>query len=148
MSMDLENKVRSFAEVERSLIELQRDYDIKLKLYDDFLNRYEMARVSGDLGRYEEMERIKVIDKPFTPSRPNALPAALFIVAGFFAGLGIGTGLTAIAEISDTSLRLRETLESMTGLPVITRIPAMPHAMALTYNPSTDSFSHDEGNSS
>lgn len=145
MSMGLENKVRSFAEVERSLIELQRDYDIKLKLYDDFLNRYEMARVSGDLGRYEEMERIKVIDKPFTPSSPNALPAALFIVAGFFAGLGIGTGLTAIAEISDTSLRLRETLETMTGLPVITRLPAMPNALPLTYNPQTDSFSHDEG---
>ena len=145
MSMTLENKVRSFAEVERSLIELQRDYDIKLKLYDDFLNRYEMARVSGDLGRYEEVERVKIIDKPFTPSRPNALPALLFVVAGFFAGLGIGTGLTAIAEISDTSLRLRDTLESMTGLPVITRLPALPHALPVTYNPQTDTFSHEQG---
>lgn len=147
MSLNLENKVRSFAEVERSLIELQRDYDIKLKLYDDFLNRYEMARVSGDLGRYEAVERVKIIDRPFTPSRPNAMPALLFVVAGFFAGLGIGTGLSAIAEISDTSLRLRDTIESMTGLPVLTRIPVMPHAMALTYNPATDSFSH-EGDSS
>ena len=144
-SLNLESKVRDFAEVERSLTELQRDYDVKLKLYEDFLNRYEMARVSGDLGRYEEMERVKVIDKPFTPSRPNVIPAALFIVAGFFAGLGIGTGLAAISEISDTSLRLRETVETMTGLPVITRLPAMPQALPLTYNPQTDSFSHEEG---
>ena len=139
----LQDKVRSFAEVERSLTELQRDYDIKLKLYEDFLNRYEMARVSGDLGRYEEIDRVKVIDKPFTPSRPNAIPAILFIVAGFFAGLGIGTGLAAISEVSDTSLRLRETVETMTGLPVITRLPAMPQALPLTYNPQTDSFSHE-----
>ncbi|AMO57816.1 GumC family protein [Endozoicomonas montiporae] len=144
-SEKLQDKVVSFAEVERSLTELQRDYDIKLKLYEDFLNRYEMARVSGDLGRYEEIEKVKVIDKPFTPSRPNGIPAILFIVAGFFAGLGIGTGLAAISEISDTSLRLRETIETMTGLPVITRLPAMPHALPLTYNPQTDSFSHDEG---
>ena len=143
-SENLEAKVRDFAEVERSLTELQRDYDIKLKLYDDFLNRYEMARVSGDLGRYEDMERIKVIDKPFTPSQPNEIPAVLFIVAGFFAGLGIGTGLAAISEISDTSLRLRETVETMTGLPVITRLPSLPHALPLTYNPQTDSFSHEE----
>lgn len=143
ISKEMENKVTSFAQVERSLIELQRDYDIKLKLYEDFLNRYEMARVSGDLGRYEEVERVKVIDKPFTPSKPNTLPAALFIVAGFFAGLGIGTGLTAIAEISDTSLRLRDTIETMTGVPVITRLPAMPQAVCITYNPDTDSFSGD-----
>ena len=147
LSLDLENKVRSFAEVERSLTELQRDYDIKLKLYDDFLNRYEMARVLGDLERYEEIERVKVIDEPFTPSRPSTIPAALFVLAGFFAGLGIGTGLTAIAEISDTSLRLKATIESMTGLPVLTRLPAMQHAIGLTYNPATDSFSQ-EGDSS
>ena len=143
-SENLEVRVRDFAEVERSLTELQRDYDIKLKLYEDFLNRFEMARVSGDLGRYEEMERVKVIDKPFTPSRPNEIPAVLFVVAGLFAGLGIGTGLAAISEISDTSLRLRETVETMTGLPVITRLPSMPQALPLTYNPQTDSFSHEE----
>ena len=144
ITQGMERKVQSFAEVERTLIELQRDYGIKLKLYEEFQNRYEMARVSGDLGRYEEVERVKIIDAPFTPSRPSALPAALFIVAGIFAGLGIGTGLSAIAEISDTSLRLRDPLEAMTGIPVITRLPAMPQALLLTYNPTTDSFSRDD----
>ncbi|MGI9276778.1 MAG: GumC family protein [Endozoicomonas sp.] len=144
ITREMEDKVQSFTRVERALVELQRDYDVKQKLFEDYLNRYEIARVSGDLGRYEEVERVKIIDAPFTPSSPNALPAALFIVAGFFAGLGIGTGLIAIAEISDTSLRLREPLESMTGIPVITRLPTMPQALCLTYNPTTDTFSEDD----
>lgn len=144
LAEDLESKVQSFAEVERSLVELQRDYNIKQQLYDDFLNRYEMARVTGDLGEYEESERVQVIDKPFTPSSPNKLPAALFILAGFFAGLGIGTGLTAIAEISDTSLRLQETIEKIAGLPVLARLPNMPEAPALVYDPKSDTFNGEE----
>ena len=141
---ELKDKVQSFAQVERTLVELERDYNIKQRLYDDFLNRYEMARVTGDLGEYEEAERVQVIDKPFTPSSPNKLPAALFIVAGFFAGLGIGTGLTAIAEISDTSLRLQETIEKMAGIPVLARLPNMPDAPMLIYDASSDTFNREE----
>ena len=141
---ELKQKVQSFAQVERSLVELERDYNIKQKLYDDFLNRYEMARVTGDLGEYEEAERVQVIDEPFTPSSPNKLPAALFIIAGFFAGLGIGTGLTAIAEISDTSLRLQETIEKMAGIPVLARLPNMPNAPMLIYDASSDTFNKEE----
>ena len=140
MADDLLQKVQSFAQVERSLVGLQRSYNIKLTLYNDFLNRYEMAVVTGNLGQYEESERVQVIDEPFTPSSPNKLPAALFIVAGLFAGLGIGTGLSAIAEISDTSLRLQETIEKMAGLPVLARLPIMPDAPPLTYDTSTDMF--------
>lgn len=140
---DLQDKVQSFAQVERTLVELERDYNIKQKLYDDFLNRYEMARVSSDLGVYQETERVQIIDKPFTPSNPNKLPAALFIVAGFFAGLGIGTGLTAISEISDTSLRLQETIEKMAGIPVLARLPNMPNAPMLVYDASSDTFNKE-----
>ncbi len=140
MSNELFAKVQSFAQVERNLVELERDFNIKQKLYDDFLNRYELARVTSDLGTYEESERVQIIDQPFTPSSPNKLPAALFIVAGLFAGLGIGTGLSAIAEISDTTLRLQETVEKMAGVPVLTRLPAMPHAPLLSYDSASDKF--------
>ena len=144
LANELKQKVQSFAQVERTLVELERDYNIKQKLYNDFLNRYEMARVTGELGAYEESERVQIIDKPFTPSSPNKLPAALFIVAGLFAGLGIGTGLTAIAEISDTSLRLRETIEKMAGIPVLARLPNMPDAPMLVYDASSDTFNREE----
>lgn len=140
----LRNKVQQFAEVERSLVELQRDFQIKQKLYDDFLNRYVMAQVTEDLSAYEESERVKIIDEPFTPSSPNQLPASLFIVAGLFAGVGIGTGLAAISEISDTTLRLQDTVERMAGVPVLARIPSMPQAPTLVYDPEKDWFNDEE----
>ncbi|MGB1271032.1 MAG: GumC family protein [Endozoicomonas sp.] len=140
----LQKKVQDFAEIERTLVELERDLNIKKKLYDDFHNRYVMAQVTGDLSSYEEAERVQIIDKPFTPSNPNKLPASLFAIAGLFAGLGIGTGLAAIAEISDTSLRLQDTIEKMAGIPVLARLPAMPQAPALTYDASRDRFTEEQ----
>ena len=141
----LQEKVQQFADIERTLIELQRDFNIKQKLYDDFLNRYVMAKVTEDLSVYEESERVKIIDEPFNPSSPNQLPISLFVIAGLFAGLGIGTGLAAIAEISDTTLRLQDTIEQLSGIPVLARIPAVPEVPALTYNADTDGFSDGDG---
>lgn len=143
-SSKLQNNVQRFAEVERTLIELQRDFSIKQRLYDDFLNRYVMAKVTENLSAYEESERVKIIDKPFTPSSPVQLPAALFIVAGVFAGIGIGTGLAAIAEITDTTLRLQDAVERIAGVPVLARIPSMPKAPVLVYDSDKDWFDDGE----
>lgn len=140
----LQSKVTQFADVERTLVELQRDFGIKQKLYDDFLNRYVMAKVTEDLSSYQESEQVKIIDEPFTPSSPNQLPASLFIVAGVFAGLGIGTGLAAISEISDTTLRLQDSIERIAGVAVLARIPSMPKAPTLIYDAEKDWFDDGE----
>ena len=103
-----------------------------------------MAQVTENLSAYEESERVKIIDKPFTPSNPVQLPAVLFIVAGVFAGIGIGTGLAAIAEITDSTLRLQDAIERIAGVPVLARIPSMPGAPALAYNPEKDWFDDGE----
>ena len=78
---ELKIKLEKFAGIEQKLRELRRDIDTKQKLYDDFLKRYEMAKVTGALGRFEENERVKVIDKPFTPSGPVNLPLFIYGIA-------------------------------------------------------------------
>lgn len=138
--IELTGSVQEFAEVERTLVELERDFIIKQKLYDDFLNRFVMARVTEDLSAYEESEQVQIIDKPFTPSSPSQLPAILFIVAGLFGGIGIGTGLAAIAEVSDTTLRLQSTVEQITGVPVLARIPKIHNPTSISYDTEKDWF--------
>ncbi|MGY0217068.1 GumC family protein [Endozoicomonadaceae bacterium StTr2] len=137
---DLGEKIESFAEIERTQAELMRDHKIKQMLYNDFLERYERARVTGALGRYEESDRVKIIDPPFTPTNPTSIPTAIFILAGFFAGLGLGTGMSAILELSDTSLRLCETIENLAGVPVLTRIPVINNANPIIYDMQQEIF--------
>ena len=119
----IESNVRNVGTVERELLDIERDLEVKRTLYDELLERFEKATVTGALGRFEQPERIKVIDQPFIPSSPDNLPVIIFFLAGLIAGLGLGIGVSLIIEFSDTSVRYIEDLEEISGVAVVTRIP-------------------------
>ena len=85
--------------------------------------RRENARITSSLGIFEQDKRIKVIDRPFTPTAPDNPPSYLFFIAGLIGGIFVGCGLAMLLEISDTTLRRRDRLEALTGVPLLTRIP-------------------------
>ncbi|MFC1751045.1 chain-length determining protein, partial [Pseudomonadota bacterium] len=116
----------------RNMAELERDLDVKRNLYSDLLERFEKARVTGALGRFEQPERIKVIDEPYTPSRPTNLPLIIFIIAGGIGGIALGAALTLLAEVTDTTVRRRDQLTDILGVPVITRVPPLQHSQHKT----------------
>ncbi len=124
MIAELETQMSGYGDLERTLIKLERDLDVKRELYDELLKRYEMARITGSLSLFEQTSRVKVIDKPFTPSSPSNFPALIFVVAGFAGGIFLGIGLAIILEFLDTSVRYRSQLEQITGSAVFGRIPA------------------------
>lgn len=121
----MDRQVKSFAGVERELTDLQRELETRQTLYNEFLKRYEMAKVTGSLGKFEEKNRIKIIDKPFTPSRPSNIPALVFVIAGLLGGIALGIGLAVICELLDSSLRRSEQLQLLTQAPVLARIPKL-----------------------
>ncbi|PMJ89855.1 GNVR domain-containing protein [Vibrio sp. 10N.261.55.A7] len=123
MIFELEQKANNFGDNAKSLYRLQRDVQIKRQLYDELVERYEMAQLTGSLGVFEQNKRVKIIDLPYTPSHPSNLPMIVFIIAGFIAGIALGCGLATIAELFDTSIRRKEQLEALTNVPVITIIP-------------------------
>ena len=127
MATEITQQVAASSHVEQELQKLNRDLDVKRDLYEELLGRYEKARVTGALGRFEEPQRIKIIDRPHRPSRPVNPPVILFIVGGLVGGLMLGVSLAVITELADTSLRRSDRLESLTGVPVLTRIPALPN---------------------
>lgn len=120
---DIENGLDYFSQHENEFIRLDRDLRVKRDLYDELLKRHEMAAVTGSLGRFEQAKRVKIIDQPFTPHAPANLPTLLYVIAGFFAGIFFGTGLALALEMTDTTIRHREVLESISGVPVLCRIP-------------------------
>ncbi len=122
----LEKKAQDYGDQEKELLKLDRDLKVKTDLYNELLTRHEMAKVTGSLGRFEQDKRVKIIDKPFTPSYPTNFPIYLFIVFGFTAGIVFGGGIALLIEITDTTLRTRKQLEELLNVPVISRIPPLP----------------------
>ena len=127
MITELELKASVYGEKESELSKLERDLKVKRELYDDLLLRHENARITSSLGVFEQDKRIKVIDQPFTPTSPDNPPAFLFAIAGFVGGIFLGCGLALLLELSDTTLRCRLRLEAVTGVSVLSRVPAIAH---------------------
>lgn len=119
----LEKVVAAQSGHERRMTELSRDLAVKRDVYEALLKRAEMARVTVELNRFEDPQRINIIDQPFTPSGPSTPPPLLFAIIGIVAGIALGAGLAVVSEIADTTLRRANEIETLTGLQVLARIP-------------------------
>ncbi len=119
----LKTSLAGTGEMERQLLALERDLKVERGLYNDLLYRNEKAKITGALGKFEQPERIKIIDEPYQPSSPNNFPLSIFLLAGVIGGILLGSGLALFAEISDTTIRARHQLELITSSPVLTRLP-------------------------
>jgi len=122
MVTELESQTAEYGENSSEFSRLERDLNIKRNLYDDLILRYEKARITGSLGIFERDKRVKVIDLPFTPTAPVNSPLYFFIFSGLLGGILLGCSFAVILELCDTSLRRRDRLEELTGVPVLSRI--------------------------
>jgi polysaccharide chain length determinant protein (PEP-CTERM system associated) len=122
---ELQRTVANYGDIDREQQTLTRAVQSAREVHDQLAKRYEMARVTGSLGRFEAPERIKLIDPPTEPTTPTTPPAILFLVFGIVGGLILGVGLAMIAETLDGSLRRRDQIEKLLGVPMLSRIPAI-----------------------
>ena len=123
----LEDKLKDMGSRERELGNVIRDIEVKRSLHSDLLKRHQMAKITGSLSRFESQERVKIIDKPYTPTQPTNLPVFIYIIAGIFGGLGLGLGLAIIGEITDSTIRRADQILTLTGQPVAVNIPPLNH---------------------
>lgn len=123
MVEQLEQEANRFGDNAKTMHHLVRNAEIKRQLYDELVQRYEMAQLTGSLGIFEQNKRVKIIDLPYTPSRPANLPIIIFIIAGLIAGIGLGAGTAIVIELFDTSIRRKDEVEAITKAPLLTQIP-------------------------
>ncbi|MFK7964991.1 MAG: XrtA system polysaccharide chain length determinant [Burkholderiaceae bacterium] len=84
---------QSATEVETALAQLNRDYEVNKKSYEELLSRRESVEIAGSLNRTTNLAEFRIVDPPradpkaVSPDRPLLMLAALG--ASIAAGLGI-----------------------------------------------------------
>lgn len=93
--------------------------------HNDLMKKLMEAKVSFGLEEEQKGERFTLLDPanyPGAPYKPNRL---MIVMLGFVAGFGVGTGMIALREYTDHSIRDVDMLARATGFPVLGSIPVI-----------------------
>ena len=113
------SQMKTTPQIESEFTQLNRDYAIHKKNYDDLVGRREAASLSGDLESSAGVADFRLIDPPqvsagpVAPNRTLLLPLAL--AAGIIAGVFIAFAASQLRPVFHDSRSLRTVL----GLPLL-----------------------------
>lgn len=111
--------LKTAPQLEAEAAQLNRDYGLTKKSYEDLVSRRQTAVMSGELDAATGVAEFRLIDpprvspKPVYPNRPAMLPMAL--MAGLAAGLALTLGLSQLRPTFDDPADLH----TKTGLPLL-----------------------------
>jgi len=111
------------SDVEKRLRKLERDYEVKQSLYKDMLSRYEMAKVTGKLVKYEGPDKVKTIERAYSPTQPINTSLVMTIVIGVVLGMFTGGASVFVASLCDSHLKDIQTIEKLSNAHVVTVLP-------------------------
>ncbi len=113
----------NFAALEKELKILERNTTVKSIIYNKLLERYEMANITSKLGRFEEPDKLKIIELPNIPENASNRSWLINLLIGLGAGIGLGTSLTTISILLDTKIYHPLQLIKITNTPLLTILP-------------------------
>ena len=121
------NKLKSLSnsvpEVEASLSQLNRDYQVNKANYQELLKRRESAKISGKLGAASKLMSFKIIDPPTVPEIPVGPDRAKLYSVAFFIALAAGIGVAFALNQLRPSFHSQGKLREITGMPVLGTVP-------------------------
>ena len=113
----LEEMARSAPGVQAEFLNLNRDYDVMRRNYEELLARRESMRISTAAEADADKIKIQIIDPPQVPQNPVAPKRGLLISIVLAAGLAAGIGLAVLLVQFDQSFHTIDELRDL-GLPV------------------------------
>lgn len=119
----LEATARSIPQVEAQFQNLDRDYNVLRKNYEELLQRRESVQIAGAARNSAERVRLEVVDPPVVPSSPTGPNRLLLSSVVLVAGLGAGLALPVLLVLLDSSFYTPRDLRAL-GLPVLGGISA------------------------
>jgi len=122
---DVYAKLHAMPEVAKKYNELDTDYQNTKAYYQELQQKLLTARVSQGMEEAQLGETFKVIEPAFLPEKPDKPNRLAIILIGIVLGMGCSVGVASLREYTDKSVRDTDTMEKITGVPVLSIIPAI-----------------------
>lgn len=137
-SNELESRIEFLRErsellpqLEAEQAQLNRDYAVHKRNYDELVSRRESAAMTAQLDAESGAGDFRVIDPPSLPSTPSAPNRLLLVPLAGFAGLGAGLALTfLLGQLRPTIIDARM-LRAVSGLPLLGTVSMVPDPAVL-----------------
>ena len=97
---------------------MDRDYTVLRKNYEELLSRLQAANIAQAADTQADKVKLQIIDPPEVPRLPAAPNRLLLITGVLIAGIGIGAGMTILLSQFDSSFSSVDELRNL-GLPVL-----------------------------
>jgi polysaccharide chain length determinant protein (PEP-CTERM system associated) len=114
----LEEIARGAPGLQAEYINLNRDYDVVRRNYDELLSRREQMRIASAADTDANKVKTQIVDPPQKPQTPVAPKRVLLLSAVLTAGLAAGVMLALLLSEIDSSFQSVDDLRTL-GLPVI-----------------------------
>ena len=113
-----QRSARQAAPIEQQIVMLERELAEARQNYESYTRRHARANSGRTGGILNAPERIRLIDAARDPDFP-ATTGIRYAIVAMLAGLVLGLGLAAVAEMIDQTVRRPEELEEVSGLKVL-----------------------------
>jgi len=111
--------MKTAPQVEAEFAQLNRDYEINKKNYNDLVSRRESASMSGELESVAGVADFRLIDPPRASAKPVAPNRMLLMPLALLAGLAVGLGLTfALSQLRAVFYDAQSMSETL-GVPLL-----------------------------
>lgn len=97
---------------------IDRDYGVLRKNYEELLGRLQSANIAQAADTQADKVKLQIVDPPEVPRLPVAPNRMLLVTGVLLAGLGAGVGVTVLISQLDKSFATVDDLRSL-GLPVL-----------------------------
>lgn len=123
----LTDLMKTQPQLEAEFTQLNRDYDIHKKNYEQLVSRRESAELSGDLEAAGSVADFRLIDPPRASNKPVAPNRTLLFPLGLLLGLAAGLFVAFAASQIRPVFFDGKSLREVTGLPLLGTVSLIPN---------------------
>lgn len=110
---------------EQQLADLQRDYNLSKKNYEDLESKRTESALATRLEQSQQGQQFSIVDPASYPLKPFSPDRRKFGMMGAGLGLALGLALAAVLEMKDTVLHSDKEASRMLNLPFVLGVPLL-----------------------